>query len=536
MENEMKSKEKGILSSTVFVSYRHSSERAKEIISLLEKNGIDIWLDRDIDWGDRNYQREIQNQIKRCNIFLAIVSKDYFESDWCAREFAYARALCEGNSERTIVPILLDNVNPRESFELILTQCLTDNGNDEILMQKITSLCSFNSKRELNDDSVDRENTKATDAINLKKILPYGLGIVFGLLVICVLCIWRPIVAKKNNDGIASDSIMQTDDKYEIKATTEGLASADITVSEDILTPTDIIVSEDISTPTDIIDSEDIKKSEKAITNIPANSKYDVRLQVDSPGEIPEFEVIVFGKTRIEGDSCYFEVHYNNISSADIRICSWHDNPLTDIECENEVKTAAAYWKYIGNVPLQKTREVSGCLFNIPVREGDFGKTVYVLVANINSECEPLGYAQIPVYIENENDIHGDPDKTTVTFTDDVPKLNNVSCKGIGYWDGFFEFDLIFDPVEATDIEFLRCATLELPEQLCDFAVKYISSQNKWNTDYSRYTRVAATSGGRFGFEIDKDDLGKTFYLLVVATDTYRNPIGYTQISVETWK
>lgn len=77
--------------SHVFVSYsRDNSDYADELTTLLESEGIDIWIDRGGMMPGSRYRRTIRDAIDSCVSFLVIMSTSSGESDWVENELDWA--------------------------------------------------------------------------------------------------------------------------------------------------------------------------------------------------------------------------------------------------------------------------------------------------------------------------------------------------------------------------------------------------------------------------------------------------------------
>ena len=88
-----------------FISYRREqlsivSELAKDI----DRNH-DVWYDQ-TQSGDRQWWREVLDEIKNCDVFLPVYDRNYDLSYTCSRELAYASAL-----QKLIIPIIVGKLN-----------------------------------------------------------------------------------------------------------------------------------------------------------------------------------------------------------------------------------------------------------------------------------------------------------------------------------------------------------------------------------------------------------------------------------------
>jgi hypothetical protein len=87
----------------VFVSYsRRDSEYVAELVKYLKAQGIDIWVDTNLDLGDR-WTAEIRTMIDTCAAFVVVMTPAAEDSKWVERELG--RALDLG---KLIIPVLLE--------------------------------------------------------------------------------------------------------------------------------------------------------------------------------------------------------------------------------------------------------------------------------------------------------------------------------------------------------------------------------------------------------------------------------------------
>lgn len=86
----------------VFISYcRADSSYVAKLVPFLEAASIPVWIDRDLDYGDR-WGAVIREQVDTCGVFLPVMTPEAEESPWVAREIL--RAELKG---RPIIPLLL---------------------------------------------------------------------------------------------------------------------------------------------------------------------------------------------------------------------------------------------------------------------------------------------------------------------------------------------------------------------------------------------------------------------------------------------
>ena len=99
---------------SIFISYSHKDENFRNELGthlrVLERTGIvTSWHDRRILPGS-DWSREIDQHIEQADIFLCLVSADFFDSDYCW-EREMKRALVRHSAGQTVViPILIKPV------------------------------------------------------------------------------------------------------------------------------------------------------------------------------------------------------------------------------------------------------------------------------------------------------------------------------------------------------------------------------------------------------------------------------------------
>ena len=86
-----------------FVSYsRLDSDYVKKLVTFLRDQGLDVWVDGDVDYGDR-WSTVIRTKIAGCAAFVVVMTPNGAESEWVEREIALAE-----RTRKPILPLLLD--------------------------------------------------------------------------------------------------------------------------------------------------------------------------------------------------------------------------------------------------------------------------------------------------------------------------------------------------------------------------------------------------------------------------------------------
>ena len=88
---------------SIFISYsRKDQDYVNKLVEALAKQELPWWVDNKIDYGDK-WTREIEENLKKCQIFLLVMSPSSQESEWVQRELTFAQHL-----KKPIFPLLLD--------------------------------------------------------------------------------------------------------------------------------------------------------------------------------------------------------------------------------------------------------------------------------------------------------------------------------------------------------------------------------------------------------------------------------------------
>lgn len=101
-------------SDAVFVSYaREDLEQARRVVAALEGAGIDVWFDEQRLTGGADWDRTIQECIRRCSLFVPMISRhtesvaeSYFHYEW---KLAVQRAQRMARTRPFIVPLGVDD-------------------------------------------------------------------------------------------------------------------------------------------------------------------------------------------------------------------------------------------------------------------------------------------------------------------------------------------------------------------------------------------------------------------------------------------
>jgi len=87
----------------VFVSYsRQDQVYARELANHLRRSGLSVWIDDDVDYGDR-WEKVICERIDTCVALVVIMTSDAEDSKWVRNEVARSEAML-----KPMLPLLLD--------------------------------------------------------------------------------------------------------------------------------------------------------------------------------------------------------------------------------------------------------------------------------------------------------------------------------------------------------------------------------------------------------------------------------------------
>ena len=88
---------------SIFISYsREDKTYANKLVQALIKQGLPVWLDDQIDYGDK-WPRVIEENLRKCQVFLLIMSPRSHKSHWVNCELTLALEL-----KKPIFPLLLE--------------------------------------------------------------------------------------------------------------------------------------------------------------------------------------------------------------------------------------------------------------------------------------------------------------------------------------------------------------------------------------------------------------------------------------------
>lgn len=114
-----------------FVSYSHKDrEYAKQTKSLLRKAGMDVFLaHEDMDTSEE-WKRRIVTELKRCDLFVPLLSENFKASDWAPQEAGFIAL----QSDVIIAPLSIDDTIPFGFFEHVQSKRLPGRVSCELLL------------------------------------------------------------------------------------------------------------------------------------------------------------------------------------------------------------------------------------------------------------------------------------------------------------------------------------------------------------------------------------------------------------------
>jgi hypothetical protein len=106
--------------SDIFVSYAGADRvRVEPLVKAIEAQGLDVWWDRDIAYGE-SYHRVIEQALSRAKCVIVVWSAESVRSEWVTNEASEAR------KRGILVPLLLDDVVPPLEFRHLQSARLFD--------------------------------------------------------------------------------------------------------------------------------------------------------------------------------------------------------------------------------------------------------------------------------------------------------------------------------------------------------------------------------------------------------------------------
>ncbi len=103
---------------SVFISYSsRESDDANLIKSILNKNGIEVWMAPNSIPAGSNYTREIPRAIKKCSVFLLLLSQSAQDSKWVSAEVENAF-----KNGKIIIPFVLEECPLNDDFDFLLSR------------------------------------------------------------------------------------------------------------------------------------------------------------------------------------------------------------------------------------------------------------------------------------------------------------------------------------------------------------------------------------------------------------------------------
>ena len=91
----------------IFLSYPHKNvEHAYKLIEALQSAGYRVWFDEGLELGT-GYNQAIAERIEECEVFMCLLTTEYYQSDYCRMEFNFALEECK----KRIIPVFMGNAS-----------------------------------------------------------------------------------------------------------------------------------------------------------------------------------------------------------------------------------------------------------------------------------------------------------------------------------------------------------------------------------------------------------------------------------------
>jgi len=149
----------------LFLSCSHEDKKMAGVLKeAFNHYGIEAFLaHEDIQVG-QEWRNTILNNLKLCDVFIAMISKNFTDSDWTDQEVGFA--ICQ---EKTIIPISMDGQKPYGFLEAIPN--LTEFGHRESVFEIIRIIASKTELKENLKDSLIRSLNNVGTFENAEKHL-----------------------------------------------------------------------------------------------------------------------------------------------------------------------------------------------------------------------------------------------------------------------------------------------------------------------------------------------------------------------------
>ena len=105
-----------ILLPSVFISYRQLDEQkefTQKFVQQLEERNITVWIDDDDMAAGDDLAQKISDGIIKSDIFVCVLSAEFFESDYCPNELDFAH-----NAKKRLFPIMWNDSSLPDRFKL----------------------------------------------------------------------------------------------------------------------------------------------------------------------------------------------------------------------------------------------------------------------------------------------------------------------------------------------------------------------------------------------------------------------------------
>jgi len=157
---------------SIFISYsRKDQDYVNKLVDALRKQELPWWLDNKIDYGDQ-WTREIEENLKKCQVFLLVMSPSSKESDWVQRELTFAQDL-----KKPIFPLLLAGERWFQVINIQMTDVQGGKLPPDIFFNKVRSKLNNKTSELTAEEWVDLGYNKGQSGDNQGAIADYNQAI-----------------------------------------------------------------------------------------------------------------------------------------------------------------------------------------------------------------------------------------------------------------------------------------------------------------------------------------------------------------------
>lgn len=146
----------------VFISYSHQDKgKASQIMQIMSDAGILFWFDKGIDPGSE-WDENIALHVENCGCMVALVSKNYLQSENCRDELKFAR-----DQKKDILVVYIENcslpsgialrLNRRQAINMYMYDDMREFRKELISAKVLAPYLSFASQRNMDIEDIETE-------------------------------------------------------------------------------------------------------------------------------------------------------------------------------------------------------------------------------------------------------------------------------------------------------------------------------------------------------------------------------------------